>query len=428
MKKIIILYSCLCLLFSTCTKDVGNNDNNNSSNIIPILQMEDSVIVSVPYLWKTSLHGNQPTGNSIIRAHLIYNDNPIIATTGDGKRWLSMLDIGTGEELWKWNDIYEAPTEKLSIIEAYINNDLMTYQVGTRSYCINLDNGTTHWKLREQNSLHSRISGFGNTYFLLGQPTDTLQAYRTFAGYRCNLESGEKESYLLTDIRFDTGGEVNRVSTIERIKPFQTSDGKNYLVVASVDPNPNWFSTIFIGLYDYDNEQWIYNRKIVNESSNVNDISNIEIINNKVYLSAGRSMNCHDLWTGERIWKSPSSSVFWFSNFVVEQGKVVGLDEDEIVYCWDAETGAELWRAPGAGTSSELRYLNGIVYFSGGSTGRIHGIDIETGKTVWLLKPELMDGTDDFKPDIYAIEGKNGEKGKLVICTHTNAFCVEAYQ
>jgi hypothetical protein len=37
-------------------------------------------------------------------------------------------------------------------------------------------------------------------------------------------------------------------------------------------------------------------------------------------------------------------------------------------------------------------------------------------------------GADDFKPDIYAIEGKNGEKGKIVICTPMNAYCVEAYQ
>jgi outer membrane protein assembly factor BamB len=425
MKKIIFLYIFLSVLFSTCSIDTGNTDNND--NIIPTLQMEDSIIISIPYLWKHNIHGNQPMSNSIIRAHLVYNGNPIIATTSDNERWISMLDIDTGEELWKWNDIYEAPTEKFNIKSAYIYNNLMIYQVGTRSYSIDLDNGNTYWKYRGNKSFIGELTGFGETYFLIG-PGDTLQNYFINTGFRASINDGQnKEEYLYTDIQVDYSYNPPRATSLLRIQPYQKNN-KTYLIVASFDPYPNWNANMFIGLYDYDNSQWIYNRKIVDEPNVSTNISNIRVINNNIYLDGAKSMNCHNLWTGERIWKSSMSSILLASDFIVEQGKVIAADEDEIVYCWDAETGTELWRAPGAGTSSELRYLNGIVYFSGGSTGRIHGIDIETGKTVWLLKPELMDGTDDFKPDIYAIEGKNGEKGKLVICTHSNAFCVEAYQ
>ena len=103
--------------------------------------------------------------------------------------------------------------------------------------------------------------------------------------------------------------------------------------------------------------------------------------------------------------------------------------EDTYLYNLHPATGQVLWKEKTAGTSSRLRYLNGIIYLSGGSTGRIHAVDTETGETVWLLDPlKYNDGSDDFKPDLYVVPGENGEKGKVIIQTHNVAYCVEAYR
>ncbi len=419
--KILLLLVAYLIVHPSCTKDepIGGD-----------LIEENGVIVSVPHLWKRSLHkNNQPYSNSIIRAHLIYNGNPIIATTeGDGNRWINLIDINTGEDIWKWNDNYEGSREKFSIQDAHFHNNLMTYQVGTRSYCINMDNGNTHWKFRHDRSLHANITGLDENVFLYGLPKDTLQEYDVYVGNEMNINIGELNEFLYTDIDFNSGGEGNRVTWIFNIKPFRHTDGKIYLIVSSHDHLPNWHMNQFVGLYNYTDREWIYNRKMISEGYEAGT-RYIRVNGNKAYMTSGRSMNCVDIWTGERLWRKEVEGSIGISSFIVEQGKVIGQDEAMNVYCWNAETGSLQWQTDGAGTSSRLRYLNGIIYFSGGSTSKIHAIDISTGKNVWLLKPELMEeGAMDFKPDIYAIEGQNGEKGKIVVCTPMNAYCLEAYQ
>jgi outer membrane protein assembly factor BamB len=418
MKKylLILLTIAYIIVHPSCGKDV------------PLVE-ENGVIVSVPYEWKRQLHKrNQFNSNSIIDEHLVYNGNPIIATTeGEGDRWINLIDIETGKDIWKWNDNFWGSDEKFSVLYAHFYNNLMTYQVGSRSYCINMDNGNTHWKIQEDRSFHARVSGLDSHAFLLGPPKDTLEGYTTYVGYEREMNTGQVNQFLFTDIDFNSGGEANRITRIFNIEPFKTSDDKTYLLVVSYDQLPNWYQNQFVGLYNYSDREWIYNRKMISETNG--GTSYVEIVGDKAYMTAAHSMNCIDIWTGEVLWTSPTEAAIGISSFVVKEGKVIGQDEAQLVYGWNAETGQELWRVAGAGTSSRLRYLNGIVYFSGGSTSRIHAIDISTGKTVWLLKPELMEkGADDFKPDIYAIEGKNGEKGKIVICTPMNAYCLEAYQ
>ena len=360
---------------------------------------------------------------------MVYNGNPIIATTeGDGDRWINLVDISTGEDIWKWNDNYEGSREKFSIVDAHFHNNLMTYQVGTRSYCINMDNGNTHWKWRHDRSLHANITGLDENVFLYGMPKDTLQEYNVYVGNEMNINTGELNEFLYTDIDFNSGGEGNRVTWIFNIKPFRHTDGKIYLIVSSHDHLPNWHMNQFVGLYNYTDREWIYNRKMISEGYEAGT-RYIRVNGNKAYMTSGRSMNCVNIWTGERLWRKEVEGSIGISSFIVEEGKVIGQDEAMNVYCWNAETGSLQWQTDGAGTSSRLRYLNGIVYFSGGSTSKIHAIDISTGKTVWLLKPELIEeDATDFKPDIYAIEGENGEKGKIVVCTPMNAYCLEAYQ
>ena len=78
--KTILLLVIILLVHPSCTKDEPIGEFTE----------ENGVIVSVPHLWKRNLHkNNQPFSNSIIDAHLVYNGNPIIATTeGNGDRWI----------------------------------------------------------------------------------------------------------------------------------------------------------------------------------------------------------------------------------------------------------------------------------------------------------------------------------------------------
>jgi outer membrane protein assembly factor BamB len=139
---------------------------------------------------------------------------------------------------------------------------------------------------------------------------------------------------------------------------------------------------------------------------------------------------CHDISTGEQVWKRPFSQDFMFSGFIIEEDKIIANNENLTLYCLDPESGSTIWTGEGAGTSSRMSYLNGIVYFVGGSDSKFHAVDIETGQTVWRLNAEKLEGYDGkFKTNaVYVIPGESGKKGKVIALTHMNAYCFEAYR
>jgi outer membrane protein assembly factor BamB len=75
--------------------------------------------------------------------------------------------------------------------------------------------------------------------------------------------------------------------------------------------------------------------------------------------------------------------------------------------------------------------MNGVVYFNGGASGRLHAIDIREGKTVWKIDPKLIGEFPNeifWGTAIYTLPGENGKKGKVISLTGNNAYCFEAYR
>jgi len=392
---------------------------------------EAGEIVKLTPQWQMPLHEQGPTSNSIVRADLVFGQKVLIATThGPDQRALTCVDVQKGEPLWQWDDIHHPPHEKFRVVDAYIHDGTLVYLSGGRHYGIDLETGETKWKYFRAFALDPRLCGLGDTFLAMGNPVDTLQAYDTFIGYRGDVATGQVEPYLFPDIDFDTGGEANLITSLVRAEVIPKR-GKTLLAVASSDPLPEWYYTVMLGLYDYEAQAWIYNRIEVSPPSQYNSGVRIREYEEKLYVSAGNRISCHDLWTGERLWFRTFPRDFLFSGFIVEAGMVVANCEDKVLYGLDAETGIRQWTGEGAGTSSFLggRYLEGIVYFSGGTTSRIHAVDIQTGETVWRLDPgEIEEGALDWKPDIYVVPGEGGAKGRVIACTPLNAYCFEAYR
>ena len=392
---------------------------------------EAGEIVKLTPLWQMPLHEQGPTSNSIVDAHLVFDQKVLIATThGPDQRALTCVDVQSGEPLWQWDDIYHPPHEKFSVRDAYINDGTLVYFSGGRHYAIDLETGETKWKYFRSMALNSRLCGLSNTAWATGDPVDTLEGYRTGIVYECQTSNGRLEPLLFPDIDFNTGGEANTVTSLAEVEVIQSA-GKTFLALISTDPFPNWYYSVMLGLYDYEARTWVYDRIEVSPPSQYNAGIFVREYEEKIYVSAGNRISCHDLWTGERQWRHAFPRDFLFSGFIVEEGLVVANCEDKVLYGLDAETGVQRWRGEGAGTSSFLegRYLNGIVYFSGGSSSRIHAVDIQTGETVWRLDPgEIEEGALDWKPDIYVVPGENGEKGRVIACTPQNAYCFEAYR
>ncbi len=391
-------------------------------------------ITHLPHLWKYSLHKDGKFhSNSQIKANLLFDNKVLVGTTeGQGDNWLNAVDIETGKELWKWNDIYQPPTEMMHVNYFYEYNGKMGYIVGSRHYSIDLETGKTHWKIKRISSFDDEIVGISNDYFAMGQPTDTLDDYAVYSVFQGNFETGDLQPILMPNVNVNIPNQQKILRTgVTSISCFMEGSD-TMLLLAWQDVFPENHFQSYLGLYNLSKKEWVYEKSVLNEPTwNGGLLTPITIYDGRAYMSVGYELICHDVWTGELIWKKQYSSEIFFSGFVVADGRVIANNENKILYCYDAATGNLLWTGEGAGTSSRLkdRYLNEVVYFSGSSSGYIHAVDARNGKTLWKLDPAKMgDGADFWKGDIYVVPGRNGEKGKVIALTPMNAYCFEAYR
>jgi outer membrane protein assembly factor BamB len=393
----------------------------------------NGVIISQSYLWKSSLHeDNTFHSNGYVEFPVIYDDNIVVPTTdSDGKQFLSMINTNDGETKWKWNDVFtESSGGDLNLYSLYKYNNLLTWQVGGRSYCVNLNNGSTEWKLQRNNTFKSKLSGNNNTYYSLGN-TDKYPDYSLKLGYKGNLETGEIEEFLEPDFSFEYSIGT-RMCDVTEIAPYEI-DGINHLVVVyqELASDTIWNFQSFLGLYNEETNEWVYDRKVMNEP-NLNGVSLAPpvIYDNKFYANIGHEMVCHDITTGEQLWKREFTQDFMFSGFIIEEDIIIANNENLTLYGLNPDTGYDLWTGEGAGTCSRMSYMNGIVYFVGGGDSDLHAVDISNGETVWRIDAKKLEGSDAlFKTNaVYVIPGKNGDKGKVIALTHMYAYCFEAYQ
>ncbi|MEO6130226.1 MAG: PQQ-binding-like beta-propeller repeat protein, partial [Saprospiraceae bacterium] len=277
-------------------------------------------------------------------------------------------------------------------------------------------------------SYDSRFPNFESIAFLLGDMTDSIAGVISNGVYKMNITNGQITPFLLPpfDSAFIQFNDLGR----NGFSNIAVTDDGHYLVATYAYLDSNKFVNSKLGLYDMVENTWKYTNVTLSDNPTWStSVFHIPVIyDDKIYINVGNSLICHNFGSGKRIWKIDFNADFLFSGYIIEDNQLLANCENDIFYCINPATGAIKWHAEGAGTSSPLRYLNRIVYFSGGSTGRIHAIDTNTGEYVWRLEPDKYDNAEDFKPDIYVAPGQNGEKGKVIICTPTKAYCLPAYR
>jgi len=410
---------------ASCHKD---EDTNNQTD-------ENGVIISLAYQWKKSLHLNGAVSNSKFDIPIKYNGNIAIPTTNGGNnRLMTLINPNNGHSIWSWDDRYQPETERIGVYYSHQYNNLLTYQKGDRSYCINLDNGTTKWKFRRDSPYGVRISGLDNNYFTLGQSTSQYSQYSERVAFKGNMQTGELEEFIIPNFTINNIAPGNRIGNVTRIVPYK-KDNIQYLAVLWQEPqNVNSINDwqTYLGLYNYETNQWVYEKSILNQPNIVGVVlAPPKIYNDKIYVNVGHQLFCHDLLTGNQIWSRQFSQDFMFSGFIIEEGKIIANNEDTFTYCLNPENGDIIWKTESSGTCSRMSYLNGIVYFVGGSTGKLHAIDVSTGEHVWKISAGNLgeDSTNNFKTNaVYVFEAENGNPAKVIALSHLYAYSFEAYQ
>lgn len=410
---------CLCLLFS-CSKE---------DTIVNPIDAE-GVVVSRDFLWKKSLHEGEPSSNSYVMTSVVYGNNLLVPTTNNSVRSLSMINKETGGTLWKWDERFQPESEYIDIFHCYINNNLLTWQNGKKSYCINLDNGTTKWKSKRDSPYNVSLFGQNNEYYTFGESVSKYPEYSESVGFKGDLQTGNLTEIIMPNF---TLAHINggRIGDVTCAMPCVVN-GTPYLAVIwqELAYDNLWDFQSFLGLYNEATKTWLYEKQILNQP-NVNGVLLTDpiIFDNKIYANIGKEIVCHDLATGNQVWKKDFEQDFMFSGFLIVDNKLIGNCEDTKIYCLNAKTGGFLWKIEGAGTSSAMSYLNGVVYFVGGSTGKLHAIDIATGKTIWKIKASNLGEPENsnFKTNaVYVFPAENGIPAKVIALTYLNAYCFEA--
>jgi len=424
MRFIFLIFPFFLLVVSCCKEDIP-----------PTQTDEYGVIISQPIQWKYHLHASgQYHSNSYFDSPIVYNSNIAIPTTEtDGSKCMTMISSRTGKSLWHWSDVFQQSYgADLNIDWLVCRNGLMTWQVASRSYCVDLKDGSTFWKYQRDRYYDIRLNPFNDNFFAYSFATrsDGHDEQVAFLG---NLETGDLFEFLRANYSCEYVAPITDNGSVGAIIYInQLPVSSNLLLVTYAEPLPEWKVRSMFGLYNTETQEWIYERKILADPLWNTSVFHTPIIyNGRVYANVGNNIVCHDVKTGEQIWAQEFEQDFLFSGFIIEDGMLLANCEDTYLYRINPELGNIEWRIKSAGTCSRMSYLNGVVYYVGGSTGYLHAVDTESGlKTVWRIDAsKLGESGGSFTTNaVYCIPGENGEKGRVIALSGRYAYCFEAYR
>jgi outer membrane protein assembly factor BamB len=398
-----------------------------------LLQIDpDGVVFSLPYQWKKSLHNNKEfNSNGYISNAVYYKGNFAIPTTdGENNRFLTLINPDNGEIIWNWNDSYLPYSNQIEIFHHYQFNNLLTYQVGSKSYGVNLETGTTQWKFQRDSSFGNRLyPSIDNNFFNKVSIIDA-SGYGETTVNKTDINTGDITKEV---IRANYAGDYinpnNLIGAITNV--IKLPNSTNLYAITYAEPSPNWVVNTYLGLYDANTKAWIYERKLMAPPTQNSSAYEPKIYNGKLYAWVGKNIVCHNLETGDQLWSKQFTQDFSFSGFIIEDDKIIANNEDTFTYGIHPENGTILWKTESAGTSGRISYLNGIAYFVGGSKGKLHAIDTETGQHVWKLEASSLSepAGSSFKTNaVYIFPAKNGNPAKVIALSHLYAYSFEAYQ
>lgn len=421
-------------VLSCCEKEsIINNKEVTDAN---------GVVVKKNYLWKipTSNSRTQSVGgiiapiilNNKIITNYFYDSNPT-----NQKCDLELLDLDSQEPIWKWRDfIYpeqQTPTSMGYLgIGHYVYNNTYIFHSGPITYCVDLNNGKTRWKVKNEFFWSfPQLYENGSEYYVAGNSIVNQQKKILATGiFRGDAETGETTEIVTPkysrNYERDMGDGISLWGDMAEIMPIE-ENGEKLLFIAFVESRNVNQSDGYIGLYNMTTKKWVYERKQLFPEVIV-DISSGHIMrrDNKIYLVAGNLVACVDWRTGERLWNKHDMPSFANILGLFDDKYLMLYDSMRGVYCVDADTGQEYWKQTGEVLSyTAFYYDQGIYYYA--ADGKLKARDFKTRKLLWEITSDTDGKTDGhFAFFVTGVPGKNGKKGKIYARTGFDMYCYEA--
>lgn len=419
--QIILIF--LILFLGSCQKSDDGTKTNSKGEI-----------EYINYLWKIPIHLDGHDGdrfNTMFGYNMSFGNNVLVSTTNsDDSRNISLVNSETGEIEWNWSEFYQPVSESVSGSRATTDGKFYRWVSGTRHYAIELENGQSalRWRDEPNSSMDSKQTYIeSKDLLLLYKTTTNSDGTKSHKLFSTSLLGEDYSPFLELPYDANQAGEDNRVKGIERATHY-VHEGKDYLVIHSSQPSPNWFYDSRINLYNMTDNEWVYRDVIAAEAKQSNGGPS-KVYNDMYYFTAGKEMFCYDIMSGEQLWTREFPHNFTFSGFEIAENIMIANCENQICYGIDIDNGNIKWNSEGSGTSSQLqsRVMNGVAYFDGGGPAFLFAKDIHTGETLWRLDAHLYENNrPSWHNTLNLVPGKDGEKGKIIVTNDTHLYCFEA--
>ena len=415
--KMAIYFAIITISFIACSKDDVQKDSNG-------------VVVSQPHIWTATVtDDNIRSNNFALRTKIQNNNNIVIGARKGSKDILRLIDINDGHAVWDWSDY--VPNSKLNIRSFDKTDNRLTFFDYHYVHQIDILTGKTIIKKDQY-----------ETFFELNPIRNMIFTDYPFNKDGASVDGGyvaiiDKKTLDIVDkfrpkydttatIPFNDGG----YAFVAYGVPFE-KDGDILVAVKFNDPasERGRVGNQWLSLYNYSKKQWIYERQSI-QTQSVWGAGLIYLDNGKVFTYSLGWVACHDLMTGQRLWKTVSDpgGNYDSAGLLIANGKVYANSDNGQLTCIEISSGRVLWNIRSSGTSTPLSILNGVVYFVGGGDGKLHAVDAETGDYLWkIVSPDLSKNKSAVFSGLCAvIAGKGSEKGKVVVLNGLNAYCYEA--
>lgn len=411
----------LVILIWGCNKEKLSLDRNSQGEIECLKPLwKNKYIENQNWLdAPPGIFGNWSFGNRVLMEYR-GSDNSIV---------LRCIDPVDGAISWEWRDWFHSETEQTNGRYYFLKDNVLHWKSGDRQYWLNLQSGKTIKRHNVMQNFGYIMEHLSDKYFVIGKDWELYPGLGIGCVYQGNFYDENPEQVLVPEVNLDqTQG--YRASDITSIIPYvQGSD--TLLIVAWQQVFPEYNFQSYLGLYNLSLKTWVYNNVPLYKVDRKGVLYQpLKRYKNTVITNVGKSLVCFDFLKGEKVWEQEFDHDFSFSGFEISDDILVANCEDKNLYGINPQSGDILWRGEGAGTSSKLqnRILNGVVYFSGGSSGYFHAVDISTGETLWKLDPYLYEESNAYwsTADVHVSKPTTSENGYIIINNALNSYCFPA--
>lgn len=292
---------------------------------------------------------------------------------------LRLLDVKTQELIWEWSDYIPGTTRDIYSFEVIEGRYLYLNSAHER-YSIDLENGLTVWghKLPKDDT-HS--SSFGSKIFSI----------RRHAGWWAYPDSTE---LYMADIHdgiwkpiFKTKKDDEGFSS--KLKPpsgYVDAQGDTILIFQDrrgrSNPHPRFDTDLYAYNLTKKEVKWRNRHLAPNDVSSIVNPPVLDLEKKRVYFLTRFTVFCFDLETGAEVWKVPLDYAGVVSgNYLLADGKLITKTDQGYLIAFDADTGERVYyRKMGGCCVMNLKVVGDRIYFTDQA---LFIADVHTGEQKW---------------------------------------------